>query len=100
MGVCRNQAERLRVDLDAVRDPVGPAERAVGWHGGRDHGCLDHLVAGTPVGPADMFRLLCAPGPVVRLALLAEVLDDVEAMLQFRLTTHGVGDAATDDLSD
>jgi Lon protease-like protein len=44
-----------------------------------------HLVAGTPVGPADTFRLLCAPGPVQRLALLDEVLDDVEAMLQFRL---------------
>ena len=29
----------------------------------------------------------------MRLELLAEVLDDVEAMLQFRLATHGVDDA-------
>jgi Lon protease-like protein len=44
-----------------------------------------HLVAGTPLGPADTFRLLCTPGPVQRLELLDQVLDDIEAMLQFRL---------------
>ncbi len=45
-----------------------------------------HLVALSPVGPADRYRLLCAPSPAVRLDLLAESLDDVEAMLRFRLT--------------
>ena len=35
---------RLGVDLDAVRDAVGPPERAVGRHRGRDDGCLDGLV--------------------------------------------------------
>jgi Lon protease-like protein len=55
-----------------------------------------HLVAGTPVGPADMFRLLCAPGPAVRLELLAEVLDDVEAMLQFRLATDDADEPGPD----
>lgn len=44
-----------------------------------------HLVALTPVGPADAYRLLCAIGPAERLDLLDEVLDDVEAMLQFRM---------------
>ena len=51
-----------------------------------------HLVAGTPLGPADTYRLLCAPGPVQRLALLGEVLDDVEAMLQFRLEASALDD--------
>lgn len=46
-----------------------------------------HLVAGTPVGPADTQRLLCADGPAQRLDLLAEVLDDLEAVLKFRLTS-------------
>jgi hypothetical protein len=44
-----------------------------------------HLVAATPVGPADAFRLLCAAGPVERMQLLEQVLEDLEAVLQFRL---------------
>ncbi len=43
---------------------------------------LSHLA---PLGPADNFRLLCAPSPAARLDLLATALDDVEAMLRFRL---------------
>jgi Lon protease-like protein len=45
-----------------------------------------HLAALSPLGPADRYRLLCAEGPAKRLDLLAECLDDVEAMLRFRLT--------------
>jgi uncharacterized protein len=45
-----------------------------------------HLAALAPIGPADRFRLLAASGPVERLRLLDEVLDDVDAMLKFRLT--------------
>ena len=45
-----------------------------------------HLAALAPIGPADRFRLLAAPGPARRLDLLDEILDDVEAMLQFRLS--------------
>ena len=45
-----------------------------------------HLTALSPVGPADRYRLLCAPSPAARLDLLAEALDDVAAMLRFRLT--------------
>jgi Lon protease-like protein len=44
-----------------------------------------HLAALAPLGPADRHRLLCAPSPAARLDLLAESLDDVEAMLRFRL---------------
>jgi uncharacterized protein len=44
-----------------------------------------HLAALAPVGPADRYRLLCAESPAARLDLLTEVLDDVEAMLRFRL---------------
>jgi hypothetical protein len=43
-----------------------------------------HLAALAPLGPADRYRLLCAPSPAARLDLLDEVLDDVEAMLRFR----------------
>ncbi|MGD9702615.1 MAG: LON peptidase substrate-binding domain-containing protein [Acidimicrobiia bacterium] len=44
-----------------------------------------HLSALAPLGPADRQRLLCAPGPAARLALLTELLSDVEAAMQFRL---------------
>jgi Lon protease-like protein len=45
-----------------------------------------HLSALAPIGPADRYRLLAAPGPRERLDLLDGVLDDVEAMLKFRLS--------------
>jgi Lon protease-like protein len=44
-----------------------------------------HLAGLAPLGPADRYRLLCAVSPAERLDLLVEVLDDVEAMLRFRL---------------
>jgi uncharacterized protein len=44
-----------------------------------------HLLALAPVGDADTYRLLCADGPVERVGDLANVLDDVEALLHFRL---------------
>jgi Lon protease-like protein len=44
-----------------------------------------HLTALAPLGPADNYRLLCSPSPAARLGLLATALDDVEAMLRFRL---------------
>lgn len=45
-----------------------------------------HLASLAPIGPADRFRLLSASGPSARLDVLDDVLDDVEAMLKFRLT--------------
>lgn len=45
-----------------------------------------HLASLAPIGPADRFRLLAASGPMARLEVLDEVLDDVEAMLKFRLS--------------
>jgi uncharacterized protein len=45
-----------------------------------------HLAAMAPIGPADRFRLLAAPGPLDRVRVLDEVLDDVDAMLKFRLS--------------
>jgi len=45
-----------------------------------------HLASLAPVGPSDRFRLLSASGPMARLDVLDEVLDDVEAMLRFRLS--------------
>jgi Lon protease-like protein len=44
-----------------------------------------HLCALAPIGDADRHRLLGAPGPGARLDLLDGMLDDVEALLQFRL---------------
>jgi uncharacterized protein len=46
-----------------------------------------HLIDLAPVGDVDRYDLLCAPGPVARLALLADRLDDVETLLRFRLDT-------------
>ena len=45
-----------------------------------------HLAALAPIGPADRYRLLAAAGPTERLAALDEILDDVDAMLKFRLS--------------
>jgi Lon protease-like protein len=44
-----------------------------------------HLAGLAPLGPADRYRLLCAASPAERLDLLTGALDDVEAMLRFRL---------------
>ena len=44
-----------------------------------------HLASLAPIGPADRYRLLAAAGPAARLDALDDVLDDVEAMLKFRL---------------
>jgi uncharacterized protein len=38
-----------------------------------------------PIGPADMYSLLSAAGPAERLLRLDDVMDDLEAQLQFRL---------------
>lgn len=45
------------------------------------------LAALSPLGPADRYRLLSASSPAQRLDALAAGLDDVEAMLRFRLTS-------------
>ena len=44
-----------------------------------------HLARLAPIGPADRYRALGAAGPIERLDLLAQSLDDVEAALRFRL---------------
>jgi Lon protease-like protein len=43
------------------------------------------IAARAPIGPVDRYRLLAAPTLATRLGLLAAALDDVEAMLRFRL---------------
>jgi Lon protease-like protein len=45
-----------------------------------------HLATLAPIGPADRLKLLSAEGPADRLDLLDSILDDVEAMLKFRLS--------------
>lgn len=40
----------------------------------------------SPLGAADRFKLLATPGSALRIALLEELLDDVEQALLFRLT--------------
>ena len=45
-----------------------------------------HLAGLAPIGPADRYRLLAAVSPAQRLDDLGTALDDVEAMLRFRLT--------------
>ena len=54
------------------------------------------LCALAPLGPADQQRLLEASGPNTRLALLADALDDVEAVLSFRLQHESGGEMGTD----
>ncbi|MGI9643941.1 MAG: LON peptidase substrate-binding domain-containing protein, partial [Ilumatobacteraceae bacterium] len=45
-----------------------------------------HLASLAPIGPADRFALLEASCPAARLDALDAALDDVEAMLKFRLS--------------
>lgn len=51
-----------------------------------------------PIGPSDRQRLLEAPGPRRRLAVIGDVLGDAEALLQFRLQhpSSGTGDDGSD----
>lgn len=44
------------------------------------------LAALLPVGAADTYRLLAVAGPAERVTMIEEMLDDVEALLQFRLS--------------
>jgi uncharacterized protein len=52
-----------------------------------------HLSSLAPLGPADQQRLLAAPGVRARLELLEHVLDDADALQQFRLQhpSYGTG---------
>jgi len=45
-----------------------------------------HAAALAPLGPEDRFRVLCAPSSAGRRRLLAELLDDAEDALRFRLS--------------
>lgn len=71
-----------RVAGDEMPDlPDPPADTAA-------NASLDsyRLAAIAPIGPADRYRLLAAPGPLERLDALEASLDDAEAMLMFRLS--------------
>ncbi len=97
VGVAASQARVRAARVLAMRvaervdDGPGGAEPA-GTVAGDDEISDDpllatyHLATLAPIGPADRFRLLAAPGPAQRLELLDEILDDVEAMLRFRLS--------------
>ena len=44
------------------------------------------LAARVPIGPADKYAVLAAPGPVQRLAALREAVETVTAMVRFQLS--------------
>ena len=50
------------------------------------------MTVATPFGPADRYDLLAAPGPVERLALLAELVDDQAELLEGRAAMGDPGD--------
>jgi uncharacterized protein len=89
-------ADGLPARVDAIRDRLGEvlelAVRAGDLRAvpeltlGDDPLLASYHLAGlAPLGPADRYRLLCAASPAERLDLLTAALDDVEAMLRFRL---------------
>lgn len=55
------------------------------------------LAALAPIGAADQYALLCEPGPLSRLLRLANMMQDVEALLHFRLADS---DGLTGDAKD
>lgn len=77
---------RLRSVLDlAVR--AGDLAEAPELHVSDEPSLASYQLAGlAPIGPADRYRLLIARSPGERFDGLATALDDVEAMLQFRMT--------------
>ncbi|MEM8620517.1 MAG: LON peptidase substrate-binding domain-containing protein [Actinomycetota bacterium] len=87
-------AERVAAALDRVRSALSMAAELGEAEG--DAADIEiaedplvatyHLGTLAPIGPADRYRLLAAPGPAERLDELEAILDDVEAMLKFRLS--------------
>lgn len=91
----------LPADVEAAADALrGVLElgRQAGWDvepavGALDDGAVSiepgaashQLAALAPLGPADRYRLLASAGPRARLALLVELLGDVESMIRFGL---------------
>jgi Lon protease-like protein len=77
----------LAARLSAREAADSPATPGIGVGADDDPSVASYrLAAIAPLGAADRYRLLAASGPSVRLAALDEVLDDVEAMLKFRLS--------------
>jgi len=81
---------QVRERLDAVLELAGRRGQHVEGVGSQEISpdpllASYHLAGLAPIGPADRYRALCAPTPLERLDLLAESLDDVEAMLRFQL---------------
>lgn len=82
----RGRVRQLRAIAVELGDLAASEERGLP----DDMSLASHrLVDDAPIGPADRQTLLAAPDPVTRLHRLADVLDDVESVLRFRL---GIGD--------
>jgi Lon protease-like protein len=77
---------RAALALAAELDDVAPVDLAETEISDDPLVATYHLASLAPIGPADRYRLLTADGPLRRLDVLDEVLDDVEAMLKFRLS--------------
>jgi Lon protease-like protein len=79
--VCLQKVQRVR----ALASELG-ANGATELHLSDEFAVATYqLAAAVPIGPADRHRILCADGPRHRLRLLDEALDDLEAVLRFRL---------------
>lgn len=79
-------AARLDEPLSALGGAEGPVDTGDDEISDDPLLATYHLATLAPIGPADRFRLLSSPGPAARLDLLDDILDDVEAMLKFRLS--------------
>jgi Lon protease-like protein len=91
---CLDLARRLWPDirrLAALAVELGDRSSAVGDVAGDDLVDDDAVIAsyqvalGAPVSSADLYDLLCAPGPLERLLAVEAMLPDVAALQQFRL---------------
>jgi len=82
VGAAMVQLRRVLALASEAGDDVSPATTEVS-----DDPVLAtyHAAALAPVGPADRYRLLAAPGPWRRVAILHEVLGDAEETLRFRI---------------
>lgn len=85
---------RLEDDIWALLQTIAGARgfrlrrraEVLGTGAGDDGQRLFDLAARVPIGPADRYAVLAAPGPVERLAVLREAVETVSDLVRFQLS--------------
>lgn len=82
LGACHAQTRRVLAMASELGESVPDPETEIASEPGL---AAYHLASMAPLGPLDRLRVLSAPSVRERFAVLAQCLEDAEAMLRFRL---------------